>query len=80
GLAAKTASKAGIYAGTSIGKQAAFYGSVDWRTVGISAIFGGISTRIPDEGVLNMLSLVGLPVGKETAITISDKIRELWGD
>jgi len=79
GLAAKTASKAGIYAGTSIGKQAAFYGTVDWRTVGISAIFGGISTRIPDEGVNHALSLIGLPIGKELVLEGIDRLGgNLW--
>jgi len=80
GLAAKTASKAGIYAGTSIGKQAAFYGSVDWRTVGISAIFGGVGAKMPNEGIFHTLSLIGLSTGKETAIIVSDRVREIWSD
>ncbi|MCL2521589.1 MAG: hypothetical protein FWE36_01870 [Erysipelotrichales bacterium] len=65
GLVYKVIGKTGTYGAVSIGSQPVFNGTIDWRKVGISAIFGVVGQPWPTEGLIFGLSIIGLSTHKE---------------
>jgi len=82
GLAQKIAAKASVYAGVSMYGQAIFYGNVDIRKVGISALFGGlggVGDVLPQKKWILISTMIGLSTAKEfTLLMTDDKGGNLW--